>query len=61
MADLPVPLRCTACEQPLTIHCGNVQCGWLECRARDCDAWVYDVDAGARLMRSGVVERWGDG
>ena len=56
-----VVLICSRCEHTLTIHCGNTSCTWLRCRNTECQADMYDVDAGALLLRSGVVERLGEG
>lgn len=55
-----VVITCTECESDLIIHCGHTSCTWLACRNKECEAEMYDLDAGSRLMRSGVVEVWGE-
>lgn len=53
-------LTCSLCDVDLTIHCGHTCCTWLRCRNAECEADMFDVDAGSLLLRSGVVERLGE-
>lgn len=48
-------LLCSLCDGELTDHCHH-DCGWLVCTSKACDAWVYDVDRGTLMHRSGAVE-----